>query len=95
MHPGHRGAGEQIAELADSNVPCGLAVDTAGHLYVSERGTGKVIRYAPDAYPLTATPAYGSAESIDDSGEAMGIAVDPVDDRLYVAEGDHGLGIRR
>ncbi len=89
--PGHRGAGEQIAEITDTNVPCGLAVDTVGHLYVSERGTGKVVRYTPDDYPLTATPAYGSAEPIDDSGKASGIAVDPVDDRLYVAEGDQVL----
>ncbi len=87
--PGHRGAGEQIAEIFDPNVPCGLAVDAAGHLYVSEESTGQVVRYAPDAYPLTATPVYGSAEPIDDSGETAGIAVDPVDDRLYVAEGDH------
>lgn len=87
--PGHRGAGEQIAEISDPNVPCGLAVDTAGHLYVSEKGTGQVVRYAPDAYPLTATPIYSPGEPIDESGEATGIAVDPVDDRLYVAEGDH------
>jgi hypothetical protein len=89
FEPGHSGAGEQVAEIADSNVPCGLAVDTVGSLYVSEQGTGKVVRYTPDAYPLTVTPVYGPAEPIDESGEAKGIAVDPVDDRLYVADGDH------
>jgi hypothetical protein len=77
-----------IAEISNTNEPCALAVSTKGDLLVSERATGEVVRYTPDAYPLTATPVYGPREVIDGSTKAEGIAVDPVDDRLYVAEGD-------
>ena len=79
----------EIGSIANSNEPCGLAVDTNGNLYVSEQGTGEVVRYEPNAYPLTATPSYGAPTTIDASGEAKGIAVDPTDNRVYVAEGDH------
>lgn len=78
-----------LTSIADSNEPCGLAVNSKGELYVSEGGTGKVVRYKPNAYPFAGTPTYGSAEPIDASGNAKGIAVDPTDDRLYVAEGTH------
>jgi hypothetical protein len=76
-----------LTSIPESNTPCGLAVDSVGRLYVSERDTGRVVRYSPDIFPLTSTPVYGSAEPVDESGEAEGIAVDPTDDRLYVAEG--------
>jgi hypothetical protein len=65
------------------NDPCGLAVDSGGHLYVSERGAHEVVRYRRTA------SGFAPREVIDPSGEAEGIAVDPHDDRLYVAEGDH------
>ena len=69
--------------------PCGLAVDGKGQLYVSDAATGNVFRYLPDEYPFVGTPTYGSPVAIDESGEARGISVDPADDRLYVARGDH------
>jgi len=78
----------ELASIPNSNQPCGLATDSTGALYVSEQATGKVVRYKPNAYPLSGAPTYGAAEPIDSSGEAKGIAVDPADDRLYVAEGD-------
>jgi hypothetical protein len=80
---------DPLTSIANANQPCGLAVDTGGNLYVSEKATGKVVRYKPNAYPFVGTPTYGAAEPIDESGDAEGIAIDPVDDRLYVAEGDH------
>jgi hypothetical protein len=76
-----------LISIPEPHEPCSLAVDTEGRLYVSEKGTGNVVRYAPDAYPLTPTPIYSGPEAFDESGSAKGIAVDPVDDRLYVAEG--------
>jgi hypothetical protein len=82
-------AGNLLASKADSHQPCGLAVDSRGRIYVSERERGWVVRYTPDAYPLSATPTYGAAEPFDESGDAQGISVDRTDDRLYVAEGDH------
>ena len=82
-------AGSLLASRTDPHQPCGLAVDSEGRLYVSERERGWVVRYTPNAYPLTATPSYGAAEPFDESGDAQGISVDRTDDRLYVAEGDH------
>jgi DNA-binding beta-propeller fold protein YncE len=77
-----------IGELSNSNEPCGLAVTSKGTLYVSEQATGEVVRYLPVKYPFEGAPSYGPREVIDASGQAKGIAVDPFDDRLYVAEGE-------
>jgi hypothetical protein len=67
--------------------PCGLAVDTDGSVYVSD--TGNVVKYVPTAYPFVGPPSYDPPITIDSSGEAQGIAVDPFDDRLFVARGGH------
>ncbi len=79
----------ELTSIPNANEPCGLAVNSKGELFVSEKGTGKVVRYKPNAYPFVGTPTYGAAEPIDSSGSAKGIAVDPFDGRLYVAEGNH------
>ncbi len=72
------------ATIAEStNEPCGLAVDSRGDLYVSERGVHEVVRYR------RTEAGFAPRQVVDPSGEAEGIAVDPHDDRLYVAEGDH------
>lgn len=81
--------GAHLASIANPNEPCGLAVNGSGELFVSERATGKVVRYVANDFPFVGSPTYGSAEPIDESGDARGIAVDPFDDLLYVAEGDH------
>ena len=78
-----------LAEISDANTPCGLAVTATGDLYVSEKATGEVVRFKPNAYPFAGKPTYGSREVIDSSKKAAGIAVDPVDSRLYVAALDH------
>jgi hypothetical protein len=77
----------ELTEGLEGTEPCALAVDTSGNLYVSERATGEVLRYRPTAYPFAGAPSYEPPVTIDASGEARGIAVDPTDDRLYVAEG--------
>jgi hypothetical protein len=79
----------EVGSLTVSGEPCGLAVDGKGNLYVSDAANGKVLRYRPSAFPFSGTPAYEAPTTIDASGEARGIAVDPHDDRLYVAEGEH------
>jgi len=78
-----------IGEIANANEPCALALTSAGVLYVSEAKTGEVVRYVPTAYPFVGAPSYGPREVIDSSKKAKGIAVDPFDDRLYVADGSH------
>lgn len=82
-------AGNHLETITDPSGPCGIAVDPTGRVYVSESITGQVVRYTPSAYPFSGTPSYSAPVTIDFSGSAKGIAVDPTDARLYVAEGDH------
>ena len=77
-----------LTSIEDNNTPCGLAVTSTGVLYASEKTTGEVVSFKPNKYPFEGTPIYGSREVIDASTKAKGIAVDPFDDGLYVAEGD-------
>jgi hypothetical protein len=77
-----------LTSIVDANEPCGLAVDTKGRLYVSEQKTGNVVRFTPTEYPFAGTPTYGAPVTIDSSGKAKGIAVDPYDNHLYVAKGN-------
>jgi len=78
-----------LKEISNANEPCALAVDSKGNLYVSESKTGNVLRYHPTSFPFSGTPSYEAPKTIDASGKAKGIAVDPSDDSLYVAEGDN------
>lgn len=80
-------AGNHLTSIADANEPCALAVDSTGRLYVSEKAAGEVLRYTPNAYPLSGSPSYGAPTTIDPTGNAKGIAVDLDDDSVYVAEG--------
>jgi hypothetical protein len=80
---------ELFPSITNAEEPCGLAVDSSGNLYVSESKAGKVVKYHPTAYPFVGAPAYEAPVEIDKSGFAKGIAVDPHDDRLYVAEDSH------
>jgi len=77
-----------LTTIDTASPPCGVAVDSKGVLYVAGED-GNVAQYTPASYPFAGAPSYGPAVVIDSSGEAEGIAVDPGDDRLYVAEGDH------
>jgi hypothetical protein len=80
---------EYLTSIPNANEPCGLAVDTNGNLYVSEKAVGDIVKYEPSEYPFTGTPTYSLVSPpIDESHQAQGIAVDPTDNRLYVAEGD-------
>jgi hypothetical protein len=81
-------AHEFLTAIPDSGEPCALAVGAEGVLYATQRASGEVVRYTPMFYPFVGAPAYGPAATIDASGHAKGISVDPVDERLYVAEGD-------
>ena len=65
--------------------PCGLAVDSNGSVYAVT--AGNVVKYEPAgrAYPPTAATSYGAPVTFDASGEATAVAVNPADDRVYVA----------
>jgi hypothetical protein len=79
--------GEYRGYVTNPNRPCGVAVDTKGALYVLQASDGNVVKYAPGDYPFEGVPPYGAAETIDAAGNARGIAVDPFDNRLFVAAG--------
>jgi hypothetical protein len=77
------------------NEPCSLAVDSAGAVYVQEFN-GKVVKEKPSSFPPTAATTYAPEESagskgviVPKTGHARAIAVDPANQRLYVAFAGH------
>lgn len=68
-----------------ATAPCGLAVDSNGNVYAVT--AGNVVKYEPNGgtYPPTAATTYGAPVTFDSSGEATTVAVNPADDRVYVA----------
>jgi hypothetical protein len=88
-------SGDPIASISGLNHPCSVAVDSQGALYVKVEvaggsSRGEVKLYEPNAYPLQAGAAYGLVGTVAEGevGTTMGaIAVDPLDDHLFVNEG--------
>jgi hypothetical protein len=78
---------EYLTQVSDPDGPCDLAVDSEGHLYVESSTSGDVAEYTPSTYPPTSLTTYGSPSTIDSSGAATAIAVDPSTNRLYVDQG--------
>lgn len=80
------GGGAAVAAV----VLVGVAVSGSSHVasvhpFLPERtidGSGT------PAKGIDGAPRYGAPVTVDSSSEARGIAVDPFDDRLYVAQGD-------
>jgi hypothetical protein len=62
-----------------------VAVDSAGNIYVADKGAGRLIKFGPlgDADP-TAPVVFGS-------GDARAVAVNPANDHVFVG-GDDGAG---
>ncbi len=89
--------GNFLVEIADEFLPCGLAVDSVGNLYVKEDrkgidvNIGGVSVFEPDSYPPTAATEYGPRTRIyeppvgEDCLEANNVAVDPSNDHLYIS----------
>lgn len=74
-------------------VVCRLAVDSKGRVYVVVRGgeVKKLVRYTPKFFPPGAeNEAYGPVElftsNLFGGGEISGVAVDPTNDHVYVAQ---------
>lgn len=80
--------GAYLGGIRGSGEPCRLAVDATGAVYASDAERGIVLKYEPDVFPFDGRPTYAAPITIDASGEARGIGVDPYDNRLFVAKGD-------
>jgi len=75
--------------------PAGLAVDSSGAVYVQIYGRN-VTKYKPSAYPPTAATTYAVDKTagtegviVPNSAEAHGVAVNPANQDVYVAEVKH------
>src|SRR3954470_10040189 len=68
-----------------ATAPCGIAVDSDGNVYAIT--AGNVVKYVPagGGYPPTPATTYGAPVTFDSSGEASAVAVNPADDKVYVA----------
>lgn len=69
-----------------------LAVNSVGNIDIHARPIPTafryaILRYAPNSYPPTAKTSYGQPIIFALTGESYGVAVDPSDDRVYVASG--------
>lgn len=86
-----------ITEVSDPYGPKDIAVDSEGNLYVYNNGGTpphvEVVRFTPVTYNgATGEIAYGSAESPiinPPQAEAIAVAINPENDRLFVNLGTH------
>ncbi len=82
-------ASEEITSFettGNGESPCSIAVDASGTVYVNG-WHADVVKYAPSAYPPTATTTYSPAGTIVPAGHhATAVAVDPETQDAYVAE---------
>jgi uncharacterized protein (TIGR03437 family) len=93
-------ADNQPASEAALVLPSGLAIDSDGRIYVSERGSHRVRRFTPGGAITTVAgtgvrgvPVENSSAILASLNEPMGIALDPVGD-LYVADrSNHALRV--
>jgi hypothetical protein len=88
--------GNFLTQIKDEYQPCGIAIDSVGNLYVHEEqtrppGSGKqVVLFAPNSYPPTLGSTYAESSTVvENTTEGSGVAIDPANDHLYVALGDH------
>ncbi len=93
-------AGTLVNTITDPGQPRALAVDSTGVIYARRRPANReeVARYTPDSFPVTPTTSYAITTLIE-GGVTPGwaffnvrdVAVNPVDDHLFVAGGASGL----
>jgi WD40 repeat protein len=81
-------SGAYLTSISGADL-CGLAVDSKGNVYAVNTATGNVAVFAPTGgtYPPTAGQTYGAAVTIDSSGDANAVAVNPADDHVFVNQG--------
>jgi hypothetical protein len=82
-------SGNYLTQIPNSEGPCGLAVDSAGNVYVFQEATQTVEVFTPAAFPPTVGATYAKGSSTIASAAKGGVAVNPLNDHLYVAKGGY------
>lgn len=80
-------AGNYLTHIGNSNGPCGLAVDSAGNVYVFQEATHTVEVFMPAAFPPEVGSAYTQSAASVTSEATGGVAVNPLNDHLLVSKG--------
>jgi hypothetical protein len=78
-------AGNYLTHIPNGEGPCGLAVDSAGNVYVFQEETHTVEVFAPAAFPPLIGTTYAQGAAPIASPAQGGVAVDPLDDHAYVS----------
>ena len=90
-------SGEELASIATS-LPCNLAVDSHGAVYVDHEHTKSIEKFIPSVFPVTAATTYPATGVFADGGPDYSIAVDPLSDDLYAdqrPESQHSQIVQR
>jgi DNA-binding beta-propeller fold protein YncE len=89
---GAAGSLDGIGPAARFNLPSGIAVDTAGFVYVSDAANNTIRQISPTGKVVTLAGLPGAAGAVDGTGFAArfltpsGLALDPSGPTLYVAD---------
>jgi hypothetical protein len=90
-----------LAEIKDENMPCGVAVDSKGNVFVTEYAGKAAVRFKAKGYPPSKGATYEAREVVhavepakSNGGictNAWGVAVDPSNDHVYVSVSCEGI----
>jgi hypothetical protein len=78
-------AGNYLTHIANGEGPCGVAVDSTGKVYVFQEGTQAVEVFTPAAFPPIVGTTYSQGAAPIASAARGGVAVDPLDDHVYIS----------
>jgi hypothetical protein len=94
-------SGSYLTQISDPALsgPCGLVVDSAGDVYVRNVNLGNVVELNPSSFPVTGATTYsldkhlgesapgaGDGNGVLDASNPTGVAIDPADGHVFVAE---------
>jgi hypothetical protein len=77
-------SGEQVTQF-EAATAATLAVGATGTVYVN-RALGTILDFTPSSFPVTAATTYVAAAEVFHSVDSYTVAVDPVNDDVYIAQ---------